>query len=212
MKQILNIVVAVIFLFSCADLERERQLAEIKTLASRTDSLSVALKEHRIDTLASIQNTINNLELRIRNNYTADTISESLGLKMEEFRMLKKFFLVKHEEEGEEEAREKNENKSAINLNKETLGSAYVILKRGIQSEKKALNALKSDVQNGFGKRNKYDEYISFEKEKVHQLGVLLENYKTHKNSILNRFEAVQTDLNNFASGLEEKNALKGIK
>ena len=211
MKQILNIVVAVIFLFSCADLERERQLAEIKTLASRTDSLSVALKEHRIDTLASIQNTINNLELRIRNNYTADTISESLGLKMEEFRMLKKFFLVKHEEEGEEEAREKNENKSAINLNKETLGSAYVILKRGIQSEKKALNALKSDVQNGFGKRNKYDEYISFEKEKVHQLGVLLENYKTHKNSVLNRFEAVQTDLNNFASGLEEKKALKGI-
>ena len=211
MKQILNIVVAVIFLFSCADLERERQLAEIKTLASRTDSLSVALKEHRIDTLASIQNTINNLELRIRNNYTADTISESLGLKMEEFRMLKKFFLVKHEEEGEEEAREKNENKSAINLNKETLGSAYVILKRGIQSEKKALNALKRDVQNGCGKRNKYDEYISFEKENVHQLGVLLENYKTHKNSVLNRFEAVQTDLNNFASGLEEKKALKGI-
>ncbi|MCE2712732.1 MAG: hypothetical protein LW688_09355 [Cryomorphaceae bacterium] len=209
MKHILYLTLLGFVWSSCADLDRDKQLAEIKILTNRTDSLEVALKEHRIDTLASIQNSFNSLELRIRNNYTADTISIVLGQKMDEFRTLKKFFMAKHEEEGEEEKEEKG---TTINLNEQTLGSAYATLRRGIQHEKKTLNALMNDVQNGFGKRDKYNDYIQFETEKIRQLGVLLEDYKTHKNTILKRFESVRSDLNNFASKLEQKKALEKAK
>jgi hypothetical protein len=211
MKHILYLFLLAFVWSSCADLDRDKQLSEIKILTDRTDSLEVALNEHRIDTLASIQNAFNSLELRIRNNYTADTISMLLGQKMEEFRTLKRFFMAKHEEEEEGEEREEGKS-NTINLNKQTLGSAYASLRRGIQSEKKALKALLNDVENGFGKRDKYDEYITFEKEKIRQLGVLLEDYKTHKNTILKRFESVRSDLNKFATELEEKKALKENK
>lgn len=109
MKHILYLFLLAFIWSSCADLDRDKQLSEIKILTDRTDSLEVALNEHRIDTLASIQNAFNSLELRIRNNYTADTISMLLGQKMEEFRTLKRFFMAKHEEEeeGEEEKKEK---------------------------------------------------------------------------------------------------------
>ena len=185
---------------ACSDLDRDEQLIKVDTLRIQVDSLQVALQEHQIDTLAQLRNYVMSLETRIRNNYTADTIDVSLGQKMEKFRQLKKFFMAERESEGEKE----NEG-----LNHQTLGSAYMAVQRGIISEKSALNRLKSDISNGFGKRDKYNEYISFEAEKVNQLSVLLKDYKTHKEKIIGDFKDVYADLNVFATKLEAEKKSK---
>lgn len=183
---------------ACSDIDREEQLKKVDSLRVQVDSLQVALQEHQIDTLAQLRNYVMSLETRIRNNYTADTIDVSLGEKMEKFRQLKKFFMAERESEGEKE----NEG-----LNHQTLGSAYMAVQRGIISEKTALSRLKSDIANGFGKRDKYNEYISFEAEKVNQLSVLLKDYKTHKEKIIGDFKGVYADLNVYVTKLEaEKN------
>jgi hypothetical protein len=181
---------------SCTDFDREEQLSKVDKLSQQVDSLQVALQEHRVDTLVNLRTAVTTLELRIRNNYNADTINVALGEKMEKFRQLKKFFMAEHEAEGEEEGE---------GLNHQTLGSAYVVVKRGIMAEKSTLLKLRSDISNGFGKRDKYDEYISFEAGKVNQLCVLLEDYKSHKDKILTNFKEVYGDLNAFATQLESK-------
>jgi len=189
--------ITLVILTACADLDREEQLKKVDHLHKQIDSLEVALQEHRIDTLANIQNTLISLENRIRNNYTADTIDVSLVQKMQKFRKLKQFFMPNNEEEEERETE---------GLNHQTLESAYLIVKRGIISEKSMLQKLKSDISNGFGKRDKYNEYIAFESEKVKQLRALLEDYKLHKDKILADFKVVQTDLNSYATTLEKEN------
>lgn len=187
---------------SCTDFNRDEQLSKVEKLCNQVDSLQVALQEHRVDTLVNLRTAVTTLELRIRNNYTADTINVALGEKMEKFRQLKKFFMAEHEAEGEEEG-------EGEGLTHQTLGSSYVVVKRGMVSEKITLGRLKSDIKNGFGKRDKYNEYIEFEAGKVKQLCVLLEDYKAHKERILNDFKDVYSDLNNFAARLEaQKKAL----
>jgi hypothetical protein len=183
---------------SCTDFDREEQLGKVDKLSQQVDSLQVALKEHRVDTLVHLRTAVTTLELRIRNNYNADTINMSLGKKMEKFRHLKKFFMAEHEVEGEEES-------EGEGLNHQTLGSAYLAVKRGIMSEKSTLLKLRSDISNGSGKRDKYNEYISFEAGKVNQLCVLLEDYKSHKDKILTNFKEVYGELNAFATQLESK-------
>ena len=190
---------------ACTDFDREEQLRKVDNLSQQVDSLKVALQEHRVDTLVHLRTAVTTLELRIRNNYTADTIDIALGEKMEKFRQLKKFFMAEHEAEGEEEG-------EGEGLNHQTLGSAYVAVKRGITTEKSTLLKLKSDISNGFGKRDKYNEYISFETEKVNQLCALLEDYKSHKNRILNEFKEVYGDLNTFATQLEAVKKSKSKK
>ena len=190
---------------ACTDFDREEQLRKVENLNQQVDSLQVALQEHRVDTLVHLRTAVNTLELRIRNNYTADTIDVALGEKMEKFRQLKKFFMAEHEAEGEEEGEGKG-------LNHHTLGSAYVAVKRGMIAEKSTLLKLKSDISNGFGKRDKYNEYIEFEAGKVNQLCALLEDYKSHKDKILTDFKEVYGDLNAFAGKLESEKKSKAKK
>ncbi len=189
-------------LSACADLDREEQLKKVDNMRIQVDSLQAALEEHQVDTLANIQNYIMSIELRIRNNYTADTINISLSQKMNKFRNLKKFFMSEsaEEEEGEEKSGR---------LTHQTLGSAYLDIKEGIASEKSTLQELRSDISNGLGKRDKYNEYIAFETQKIDQLCVLLEDYKTHKDKILHDFKDVYEDLNVFATKLETEKELK---
>jgi hypothetical protein len=192
-------------LSACADLHREEQLKKVDKMLIQADSLQAVLQEHQVDTLANIQNSIMSIELRIRNNYTADTINISLSQKMNKFRNLKKFFMS---ESAEEEEEEEGEEKSG-RLTHQTLGSAYLDIKGGIASEKSTLQELRSDISNGLGKRDKYNEYIAFETQKIDQLCELLEDYKTHKDKILHDFEDVYEDLSVFATKLETEKELK---
>lgn len=185
-------------LVSCTDFDRKEQLKQIANMKQTVDSLHKNLEINRIDTLAGLRTAVMNLELRIRNNYTADTISLELGKKMAQYQTVKKFFVAEKEEGGENEG-----------LNSQTLGAAYLVVKNGLLQEQKTLDLLKSDIENGNGERNKYNEYIQFEQNKVKQLTILLDDYKKHKDKVLKMFFDVYNELDPFVKSLEKKNAAK---
>ncbi len=185
-------------LVSCTDFDRKEQLKQIANMKQTVDSLQKNLEINRIDTLAGLRTAVMNLELRIRNNYTADTISLELGKKMAQYQTVKKFFVAEKEEGGENES-----------LNSQTLGAAYLVVKNGLLQEQKTLDLLKSDIENGNGERNKYNEYLQFEQNKVKQLTILLDDYKKHKDKVLKMFFDVYNELDPFVKSLEKKNAAK---
>ena len=185
-------------LVSCTDFDRKEQLKQIVNMKQTVDSLQKNLEINRIDTLAGLRTAVMNLELRIRNNYTADTISLELGKKMAQYQTVKKFFVAEKEEGGENES-----------LNSQTLGAAYLVVKNGLLQEQKTLDLLKSDIENGNGERNKYNEYLQFEQNKVKQLTILLDDYKKHKDKVLKMFFDVYNELDPFVKSLEKKNAAK---
>ena len=185
-------------LVSCTDFDRKEQLKQIANMKQTVDSLQKNLEINRIDTLAGLRTAVMNLELRIRNNYTADTNSLELGKKMAQYQTVKKFFVAEKEEGGENES-----------LNSQTLGAAYLVVKNGLLQEQKTLDLLKSDIENGNGERNKYNEYLQFEQNKVKQLTILLDDYKKHKDKVLKMFFDVYNELDPFVKSLEKKNAAK---
>ena len=185
-------------LLSCTDLERKEQLKQIARMKQSVDSLQKNLETNRIDTLSGLRTAVMNLELRIRNNYTADTINLELGKKMAQYKTVKKFF-----------KREKGEGAKNESLNNQTLGTAYLVVKNGLLQEQKTLDLLKSDIENGNGERNRYNEYVQFEQNKVKQLTILLEDYKKHKDKVLKMFFEVYNELDPFVKSLEKKNAAK---
>ena len=194
------ILLGVLFLtlLSCTDLERKEQLKQIARMKQSVDSLQKNLETNRIDTLSGLRTAVMNLELRIRNNYTADTINIELGKKMAQYKTVKKFF-----------KREKGEGAKNESLNNQTLGTAYLVVKNGLLQEQKTLDLLKSDIENGNGERNRYNEYVQFEQNKVKQLTILLEDYKKHKDKVLKMFFEVYNELDPFVKSLEKKNAAK---
>jgi hypothetical protein len=185
-------------LVSCTDFDRKEQLKQIANMKQTVDSLQKNLEINRIDTLAGLRTAVMNLELRIRNNYTADTIDIELSKKMAQYQTVKKFFVAEKEEGGENES-----------LNSQTLGAAYLVVKNGLLQEQKTLDLLKSDIENGNGERNKYNEYVQFEQNKVKQLTILLDDYKKHKDKVLKMFFDVYNELDPFVKSLEKKNAAK---
>jgi len=185
-------------LVSCTDFDRKEQLKQIANMKQTVDSLQKNLEINRIDTLAGLRTAVMNLELRIRNNYTADTIDIELSKKMAQYQTVKKFFVAEKEESGENES-----------LNSQTLGAAYLVVKNGLLQEQKTLDLLKSDIENGNGERNKYNEYLQFEQNKVKQLTILLDDYKKHKDKVLKMFFDVYNELDPFVKSLEKKNAAK---
>jgi hypothetical protein len=185
-------------LVSCTDFDRKEQLKQIANMKQTVDSLQKNLEINRIDTLAGLRTAVMNLELRIRNNYTADTIDIELSKKMAQYQTVKKFFVAEKEEGGENES-----------LNSQTLGAAYLVVKNGLLQEQKTLDLLKSDIENGNGERNKYNEYLQFEQNKVKQLTILLDDYKKHKDKVLKMFFDVYNELDPFVKSLEKKNAAK---
>ena len=185
-------------LVSCTDFDRKEQLKQIANMKQTVDSLQKNLEINRIDTLAGLRTAVMNLELRIRNNYTADTIDIELSKKMAQYQTVKKFFVAEKEEGGENES-----------LNSQTLGAAYLVVKNGLLQEQKTLDLLKSDIENGNGERNKYNEYLQFEQNKVKQLTILLDDYKKHKDKVLKMFFEVYNELDPFVKSLEKKNAAK---
>jgi hypothetical protein len=187
-----------ITLVSCTDFDRQEQLKQIANLQQSVDSLQKNLESNRIDTLAGLRTALMNLELRLRNNYSADTINLELGKTMAQYKTVKKFFVAEKEEGVENES-----------LNSQTLGAAYLVVKNGLLQEQKTLDLLKSDIENGNGERNKYNEYVQFEQNKVKQLTILLDDYKKHKDKVLKMFFDVYNELDPFVKSLEKKNAAK---
>lgn len=173
------VILAAVLLSSCTDLKKGKQLETIEKMNSSLDSIQTVLFQHEIDTIAALGVAANTLELRIKNNYYADTIDMALGKKMDAYKVMRRTF--------------------------GPLGRSFSVIKNGVVAEKEVLKNLKSDIENGYGERKKYDEYVKFEEGKVNQLRVLLNDYVTEKEKTMKTFFELHDELNAFSLELLEK-------
>lgn len=170
------------FLFllaSCTDLKKTEQFEKIDTLNSSLDSIADQYFENKVDSVRKMSMDIYGVQNRIKNNYVADTINYELGEKMGQHKWMKKKLKV--------------------------VGKNGIALDSGIVQMRATLKDLRSDIDNGYGEREKYDEHIGFESEKVNKLRVLCDEYIFLKDSCLTIYNNVHDELNAFSMSLIEK-------
>lgn len=169
----------IVLLGSCADLQKKEQLAKINEMNQRVDSLETELRRHTIDTITELKLSTSTVELRIKNNLFLDKVDLVLGRKMDAYKRMRR----------------------ALN----PLGAASKKVKDGINEERIALKNLYSDIENGYGERNKYDEYLAFESDKISKLAILINDYKQQKEVIFKTYSELHEELYTFSMSLLEK-------
>ena len=167
------------FLFSCSDIEKDRQVKKINGLTNSVEKLKIALTQNKISNIPEKKLGVYTVIKRIKAYYFTDTIDYQFAKKMNSYKVVKK---------------------SLMNLD-----SDYEKIRLALREEKIALRKLKSDVLNGFGQREKYDEYISFEKNKTKKIKSLLDEYIYKKKEFTIAFDSLHPLLNDYSMRLEEK-------
>ena len=167
------------FLFSCSDIEKDRQVKKINGLTKSVEKLKIALTQYKISNVPEKKLAVYTVIKRIKSYYFTDTIDYQFAKKMNSYKVVKK------------------------SLN--NLDGDYEKIRIALREEKIALRKLKSDVINGFGQREKYDEYISFEKNKTKKIKSLLDEYIYKKKEFTIAFDSLHPILNDYSMRLEEK-------
>jgi hypothetical protein len=195
------ILIAFTLLFaSCGDLDKPKHLKAIASMEKSLDSMHTVLKENRLDTLAGIQIAANALMTRFKTYYVSDTIDMELGKKMNQFKRIMKSIKPKKGRGAKNDT-----DNSEIVIADRSIGNGFAIVHNGLKAEEETLIALKGDIENGNGRRDKYAEYIKFEQQKVYQLQQLLKAYVDHKNKTIKDFNEIYAELNAFSIKLMEK-------
>ena len=166
-------------LFSCSDIEKDRQVKKITELTNSVDKLNIALTQNKISGVSEKKLAVYTVIKRIKAYYFTDTIDYQFAKKMNSYKVVKKSL--------------------------KNLDGDYEKIRIALREEKIALRKLKSDVLNGFGQREKYDEYISFEKNKTKKIKSLLDEYIYKKKEFTIAFDSLHPLLNDYSMRLEEK-------
>jgi hypothetical protein len=164
---------------SCSDIEKDEQLKKIGVLNTTIDSLKSTLVDNKIENVAKKKLAFYTVIKRIKSYYYTDTIDHQFAKKMESYKLIQKSL--------------------------KNLDGDYEKIRTALEEEKLSLNKLNSDVRKGFGKREKYDEYISFEKNKIKKIKSLMKEYKSKKEEFTISFDSLHPLLNDYSIRLEEK-------
>lgn len=170
-------------MFSCADVRKEKQISSLITIEKGLDSLENLMKKEKIDTLADMRIAAEGVEFRIRNNYKLDTINLEFGKKMDAYKRMRRAI-------------------PKLNGNK-------VKIEKGIIELSKSVKNLKLDIENGSGKRDKYDDYIKFEQNKFKQLCLLYKDAQDAQNKIIDNYSTLHPELYKFSMTLIDSTILK---
>jgi hypothetical protein len=166
-------------LVSCHDLNKQKQLKKIDVLMADLDYIDSNLKLKHADSIPLIVSNITHVELRIKNNYTTDTIDLELAKKMDEYKRARKQL--------------------------KPMGKILSKIIEGSKEERITLSNLKTDIENGSGDRSKYDEYIEFERAKVIQLKELHKELTSTQERCFEAYYKYHDELDAFATSLIKK-------
>jgi CTP-dependent riboflavin kinase len=167
------------FLLSCSDIEKDRQVKKINMITNSVEKLKKTLVQNKISSVPEKKLAVYTVIKRIKSYYFTDTIDYQFAKKVNSYKVVQK---------------------SLRNLD-----SDYEKIRTALREEKITLIKLKSDVLNGFGKREKYAEYISFEKNKTKKIKSLLDEYIYKKKEFTIAFDSLHPILNDYSMRLEAK-------
>ena len=174
-----HIVVLLLLSVSCSDFDQEKQKKSVSSLSSEVKTLKKEFNVIKIDSISDLKRSTYEVERRIKQNYYSDTIDISFGQKMDDFKRMRRMLGPL----GKEQARVKN------SINEELL----------------QLEKLQSDISKGYGKRESYNEYIQFEKNKVNQIKVLYTEYVKMRAQFLEMYTDLYFELYTFSKNIEDK-------
>ncbi len=177
--KILFVALLAFSLFSCSDIAKSKQIERIVAMEQSLDSIQTVLDKERIDTVLDWSLSAYNVEKRIKENYVSDTVDMALGQKMDAYKIMRRSI--------------------------EPMGKAMNATKKGIIEEREKLASLKKDIENGDGDREKYDEYVLFEEQKVGQLRTLITDFTETKARALKTYNELHDELSAFSYKLLEK-------
>lgn len=165
-----------LLLTSCMDLETSNQLEKIAAMNKTLDSIETVFNENKFDSLSAISLSAYTVENRIKNHYHSDTINMAFGQKMDAFKVMRRSL--------------------------SPCGKSMSLIPPTIADERKKLKELQTDIENGNGEREKYDEYVKFEEVKVAQLRSVLSDYVETKNTAEKTYADLYDELNAFSLSL----------
>jgi hypothetical protein len=174
-----HIVVLLLLSVSCSYFDQEKQKKSVSSLSSEVKTFKKEFNAIKIDSISDLKLSTYEVERRIKQNYYSDTIDISFGQKMDDFKRMRRMLGPL----GKEQARVKN------SINEELL----------------QLEKLQSDISKGYGKRESYNEYIQFEKNKVNQIKVLYTEYVKMRAQFLEMYTALYFELYTFSKSIEDK-------
>lgn len=152
MKKLLYLAFLGLFLTSCHDAQKEAYLADIAQLNKSVDSLEAVFESSKVDSINQIVNNIEYTLIQVKNNFIADTVDAEFAQVMDRYKSVKKGL-----------------PKNSRNATK---------IQSSITEERDALEKLKHDIENAAGERDKYQEFINFERAKVIQIKELTTSWK----------------------------------
>ena len=189
MKPFVFISLCILFISSCQSSMKKKQIEQLTKMIEQTDSLNRVFTKNKMDSVVEYQLAANSCMIRLKNNYKPTKVDMEFGGKVNEFKKLQRLFKKKH--------------------NHKTLSDEANVISNSIREEKQALYNLKMDIESGYGNKEKYDEFITFEQSKVTTIKVLLEQYLIRKKKDLPRFRKSLKELNDFMDKWEKENMPK---
>jgi chromosome segregation ATPase len=163
------IFILAIVLVSCSDLKKPEQLEKVDDLLESVSSSTTALEENEIQNLEEIL-VLSSDMTSVFKQYESDTIDVDIALKFDRFQSM-------------------NEKIVPVMQWYDTLDSL-------LEQQESKLKELRNDIDQGSGKRNKYDTYIQFEKEKVTKLESRVEECITAMKEIEATYEELHNEIN----------------
>ncbi len=162
---------------SCSDLDKDDQVKSVLELKKQVTNIKQEFERIKIDSVSDLKLSTYEVERRIKQNYFSDTIDLEFGQKMDDFKRMRRMLGPISKEE--------------------------VRLKSSISEELTQLKKLHSDISNGYGKRESYNEYIQFEKNKVSQIKVLFDEYVKLRAQFLELYNRLNKELSDYSQSLQ---------
>ena len=159
----------VLVLLSCSDFEQKQQLKRVETLLNKTKVAQANFLSSFPDTLGSMRQNMMNLQLFLKTHVLLDSVDRSYAADMDAYKLARKKI--------------------------KPINKQYVVLKSAFQEERTRLLQLKSDIANGFGKRQKYDQYIQTETKNVSLLIRRSNELKQEIHSLLDKYNMLHPKL-----------------
>ncbi len=76
-------------LFSCSDIEKDRQVKKINVLTNSVDKLNIALTQNKISNVPEKKLAVYTVIKRIKSYYLTDTIDYQFAKKMNSYKVVK---------------------------------------------------------------------------------------------------------------------------
>lgn len=168
-----------LLVFSCSDMKKGSQMEQISDLQVRLDKISASWNSLELKSIDSLHQLSSQVIDSIELYYNDQTIEKSCAMALDDYKQC----LIKLQE----------------------MQKIHTFLPIVLSEKSKALTSLKNDIELGSGRRDKYDDYISFEKKEVATISEQFEHYVELKKMSFEQYEASKQKVESFLDELKQE-------